>query len=326
MNNYCYNNKENLILEHDYKDEILCHLQNLTKVTKPDSNMMSLQPELEWYMRPYLIDFIIECHDMMKLSENTLYLTVNLIDRYASKRIIYKRHYQLVACSALWIASKYNHDDNIPTLNQLKTFSCNVYEPHMFIQMESHILNTLDWLVSSPTCDVYLDMDSKEDTSILRQLSNYICESSLYHKQFLDYTCQELVKCAFKISILILKFHDSSLFNNESPEENLVVDQTCFDLLIHASTIPSEILKKKYLSCYKIVEDFFTSLDKLQPDYITTTAASSYQQQSPRQLPSPVPSDSSTHQELPSIITNTTTTTNEYERNNGYITPPFTPA
>ncbi|KAA8902534.1 hypothetical protein TRICI_005895 [Trichomonascus ciferrii] len=307
MDNYCYNSKENLVLEHDYKDEILCHLRDLSKATRPDCNMINMQPELEWYMRPYLIDFIIECHQMMRLSPSTLFLTVNLIDRYASKRIIYKRHYQLVACSALWIASKYNHDDNVPTLNQLKTFSCNVYEPHMFIQMESHILNTLNWLIGFPTADLYLDMYLREDDDcIVRQLANYVCEVSLFHKQFLAYSSQEIARCAAKLSVMILKFHHESL---NAPVDDC--DQTCFNLLVHASTIPSEITKKKYFNCFRIVEDFFNSI-KLQPP----TYEPSYQP--PRQQPSPVPSDGGNF-DLHPIVTKTP----PYER--GYITPPFTP-
>ena len=58
-------------------------------------------------MRPYLVDFLIEAHAAFQLLPETLFLAVNLLDRYCSKRVVYKRHYQLVGCAALLIAAKY---------------------------------------------------------------------------------------------------------------------------------------------------------------------------------------------------------------------------
>ena len=54
-----------------------------------------------------LLDFLIELHSSFKLQPTTLFLCLNIIDRYCAKRIVFKRHYQLVGCTALWIASKY---------------------------------------------------------------------------------------------------------------------------------------------------------------------------------------------------------------------------
>jgi hypothetical protein len=66
-----------------------------------------MQREIQWFMRPYLIDFLIEAHSAFSLLPETLFLTVNLLDRYCSKRVVYKQHYQLVGCAALLIAAKY---------------------------------------------------------------------------------------------------------------------------------------------------------------------------------------------------------------------------
>ena len=41
-------------------------------------------------MRPYLIDFLIEAHAAFALLPETLFLTVNLLDRYCSRRVVYK--------------------------------------------------------------------------------------------------------------------------------------------------------------------------------------------------------------------------------------------
>ncbi|KAI8710913.1 Cyclin N-terminal domain-containing protein [Fusarium sp. LHS14.1] len=71
-------------------------------------------------MRSYLIDFLIETHAAFALLPETLFLTVNLLDRYCSKRVIYKQSYQLVGCAALLIAAKYgDRKDRVPRIHQL---------------------------------------------------------------------------------------------------------------------------------------------------------------------------------------------------------------
>lgn len=87
-------------------------------------------------MRPYLIDFLVEIHSQYRLRPETLYLAVNIADRYTSKRIVYKRHYQLVGCAALWIAAKFEDaKDRVPTVQDLCAMTCNAYDASAFIQV-----------------------------------------------------------------------------------------------------------------------------------------------------------------------------------------------
>jgi hypothetical protein len=47
-----------------------------------------MQPELQWYMRPFLVDFLIEIHQQFRLRPEVLYLAMNIVDRYVSKRVV----------------------------------------------------------------------------------------------------------------------------------------------------------------------------------------------------------------------------------------------
>ena len=58
-------------------------------------------------MRSILIDWLVEVHLKFKLMPETLYLTVNLIDRYLAKRNVTRKRLQLVGVTAMLIASKY---------------------------------------------------------------------------------------------------------------------------------------------------------------------------------------------------------------------------
>lgn len=59
-------------------------------------------------MRAILVDWIIKVHMKFKLLPETLFLTVNLVDRYLSVVMgIKKEEIQLVGVAALMIAAKY---------------------------------------------------------------------------------------------------------------------------------------------------------------------------------------------------------------------------
>jgi hypothetical protein len=50
---------------------------------------------------------------------------MNIVDRYVSKRVVYKKHYQLVGCAALWIAAKFEDaKDRVPTVRELADMCC----------------------------------------------------------------------------------------------------------------------------------------------------------------------------------------------------------
>ena len=54
-----------------------------------------------------LVGWLVEVHLKFKLLPETLYLTINLIDRYCQMKQVPKVDYQLLGISAMLIASKY---------------------------------------------------------------------------------------------------------------------------------------------------------------------------------------------------------------------------
>lgn len=117
---------------------------------------MEQQPDIALVMRRALIEFITDLHSAYFLRPETLFLAINLMDRYASKRIIHKRHYQLVGCAALLVAAKYEDSkENQPCTSDLKRYCRAIYDIPAFNQMERHILHTLEWRMGHPTCEAW---------------------------------------------------------------------------------------------------------------------------------------------------------------------------
>ena len=68
---------------------------------------MKKQSDINERMRAILIDWLVDVHLKFKLLPETLYLTINMIDRYLDKEVITRRKLQLVGISAMLISSKY---------------------------------------------------------------------------------------------------------------------------------------------------------------------------------------------------------------------------
>lgn len=58
-------------------------------------------------MRTVLVVWLIEVHDRFELTPETLYLTINIFDRYLSRKTVSRDKLQLVGISSMLIACKY---------------------------------------------------------------------------------------------------------------------------------------------------------------------------------------------------------------------------
>ncbi|KAF9605305.1 hypothetical protein IFM89_015921 [Coptis chinensis] len=65
--------------------------------------------EINEKMRAILVEWLIEVHNKFELMPETLYLTVHIVDRYLSMRLVSRKILQLIGMSAMLIASKYEH-------------------------------------------------------------------------------------------------------------------------------------------------------------------------------------------------------------------------
>lgn len=210
-------------------------------------------------MRPYLLDFLVEAHAAFQLLPETLFLAVNLLDCYCSRRVVYKRHYQLVGCAALLIAAKYgDKKDRVPTVRELKSMCCSLYEDEMFTQMEWHVLQTLNWAVGHPTVDAFLQIALSEapyDAEV-EHMTLYIAEIALFHKEFVSTRPSVLARSALALARCILSRPQA----RTSEWAGAYDAQTVIGLSNHLYQ-PSPVLSRKYGSVHlsnvsTIVDEF----------------------------------------------------------------------
>lgn len=131
-------------------------------------------------MRSILIDWIIEVHFQFKLKTESLFLTVNLIDRYLERIRVTKENLQLVGVSAMLIACKY--EEIWPPLIKDYIHMCdNAYTKDQIINMELSMLSELDFNVDFVSSYSFLErLSSMTETSIqTRHLAQYLIEISM---------------------------------------------------------------------------------------------------------------------------------------------------
>ncbi|GER51921.1 cyclin [Striga asiatica] len=113
------------------------------------------QPEINEKMRAILVDWLVQVHSKFELSPETLYLTVNILDRFLAVKTTSRKELQLVGLGAMLIASKYE-EIWAPEVNELVSISDRTYTDKQILVMEKQILGKLEWSLTVPTPYVFL--------------------------------------------------------------------------------------------------------------------------------------------------------------------------
>ena len=148
----------------EYCNDHMSHLLSLDSQRSEDRVAtqagFDMQPQINPRMRALIFDFIMYSHTRLNLCTATLFLTFDILDRYASRFIIKSGNYQLLALTALWLASKYwDAKQRVVNLATLCQLCCNQYTRQNFKDMELHLLKSLNWdLYQTATYDAFIDM------------------------------------------------------------------------------------------------------------------------------------------------------------------------
>jgi len=173
--------------------------QETRSLPRPD--YMETQTDITGKMRMILIDWLIEVHLKYRLRPETLHLTVNLVDRYLSKKQIHKKRLQLVGVVAMFIATKYE-EINPPELNDWVYITDNAYTKDDVLLMECNMLSALSFLIVVPTAAHFFDhlaVANRCDASH-RSCAQYLLELGLLDIRMLQYKPSHVVSAALLLS------------------------------------------------------------------------------------------------------------------------------
>ncbi|KAH7142335.1 cyclin-like protein [Fusarium sp. MPI-SDFR-AT-0072] len=233
----------------EYLEDIMQHLSYMENVTLPSVPMIEMQIQITWQLRSSLIDFVVRSHQYFRLPSQVLFLSVNLIDRYCSRKQIGQEYYLLLGSAALWIASKYDgkayqgKSFTRPSAKEISELCNGMFGEHMIAQMEISILSTLDWVLGHPTTDqgIKFLLVGEPGNKELASMAAYLSEISLYHREFVGVKPSVIAESCCMLAKIILYGSLSIRDNTEA-----VVTETLNSLWKHVCQPPPAV-SEKYL-------------------------------------------------------------------------------
>ncbi len=205
----------------------------------PNSNyLQNTQRDINEHMRAILIDWLVDVHQKFKLLPETLFLAVNVVDRYLGKVQISRKILQLVGVTALLIACKYE-EVYAPELNEFSHLTDYVFSVKDILSMEGDILCALQFDLTSTSSHRFLEryayicnFDSKSFN-----LAKYILELALLEYNCIQYNPSLLASCAMYLTMNFNKLFD------EWPE--IMIESTLYSEsdLVSCSTDFLKVLK-----------------------------------------------------------------------------------
>ena len=190
----------------EYVVEIFDYLQTLEETTMPNPDYMDHQEHLEWHLRGVLIDWLIEVHTRFHLLPETLFLAVNIIDRFLSTRVVELDKLQLVGITAMFIASKYEEVLS-PHVQNFKHVADDGFSEEEILKAERFVLAALNYDLSYPNPMNFLRRISKADNYDIqtRTLGKYLLEISLLDHRFMRYNPSHVAAASMYLARMILE-------------------------------------------------------------------------------------------------------------------------
>ena len=181
-----FNNNTNRSIQtcNEYLTDIYTYLKSINTFNLPlHDYMSSKQTDINERMRGILFDWLVEVHLKFKLLPETLFITLNIIDRYLSKQIIERKYFQLLGITAMFIASKYEEIYS-PEMKDYIYMTDNSYTKKQMLQMENDILKTIEFNITIPTPLRFVEL----------------------LQQFLNLNTQNVYMCQYLIELAVMNY------------------------------------------------------------------------------------------------------------------------
>eukprot|EP00826_Nyctotherus_ovalis_P019834 TRINITY_DN16166_c0_g1_i2.p1 TRINITY_DN16166_c0_g1~~TRINITY_DN16166_c0_g1_i2.p1 ORF type:complete len:351 (+),score=70.20 TRINITY_DN16166_c0_g1_i2:117-1169(+) len=185
----------------EYSKEIDKHMKSLESKYTVNPAYMYKQKDITTTMRAILVDWLVDVHIRFKLKSQTLFLTVNVLDRYLEKEQVKRDYLQLVGVTAAFVACKYE-EIYPPELKDFVYITDYAYTKEQILCAEQKILCALSFNLNAPTSYQFLQRFSKLFKPCDRavHLVQYLLELSLIESGMLMFTPSVLAASALSVS------------------------------------------------------------------------------------------------------------------------------
>ncbi|XP_019625403.1 PREDICTED: G2/mitotic-specific cyclin-B-like isoform X2 [Branchiostoma belcheri] len=280
--------KENPQLCTEFVNDIYEYLRHVERKYKVNPNYLDGQV-INARMRGILIDWLIQVHLRFHLLQETLFLTVDIIDRFLQsvsqskgqddKKVqsVSRSKLQLVGVTAMLIASKYE-EMYAPEVADFVYITDNAYTKSQIRSMEILILKNLNFNLGKPLPLHFLRRNSKAGQVDAQKhtLAKYLMEMSLVDYDMVQYNPSQIAAAALCLSAKTLDQSEWTptleYYSTYSEEDLLPIMRHMAKNISKSSTSKLQAVRNKYTSS-KFLK--IATIPELKSDYIQELAEKS---------------------------------------------------
>lgn len=162
--------------------------------------------QIDSAVRAGLITCLMRLQHNFQLSWSTLFLTVNLLDRYLEKVPVKRSQMQLIGVTSVLVASKFNETDP-PTVADLVDSTNNACRAEDIIRFQIVFLQTLNFSLVCTTADQFLvrlqQLCGAGDSEC--SLSGYLLELTLLDERFVGVPASKVAAATMLLARTVLQ-------------------------------------------------------------------------------------------------------------------------
>uniref|UniRef100_A0A3P8TTU0 Cyclin B1 n=1 Tax=Amphiprion percula TaxID=161767 RepID=A0A3P8TTU0_AMPPE len=196
------NDHDNPMLCSDYVKDIYKYLRQLEIEQNVRPTYLKGQ-EVTGNMRAILIDWLVQVNLKFRLLQETMYMTVGIIDRFL--QVIPKKQLQLVGVTAMFLASKYE-EMYPPEISDFAYVTDRAYTTAQIRDMEMTILRVLKFKLGRPLPLQFLRRASKiyEVTAEQHTLAKYLLELTMVDYEMAHFPPSMVASAALALTLKVL--------------------------------------------------------------------------------------------------------------------------
>lgn len=190
----------------EYSADIYRHLDRTERAHMPRPDYMDSQTEINSRMRAILVDWLVEIHFKYRMKKETLFLAVNIVDRYLSLKPVTRNKLQLVGVGGMLIAAKFE-EIYPPETKEYVYITDGAYAKEDVLAMEVAVLTAIGFDLCAPTAAHFLERYQRANkcSEVHCHLLQYLLELSLMDYKLLRYSPSYLVAAAAFVSNMLMK-------------------------------------------------------------------------------------------------------------------------
>ncbi|OAL33737.1 hypothetical protein AYO20_06913 [Fonsecaea nubica] len=247
----------------EYGEEIFDYMRQLEVKMLPNAHYMDNQHEIQWSMRSVLMDWLVQVHLRFNLLPETLFLTVNYIDRFLSCKVVSLGKLQLVGATAIFIAAKYE-EINCPSVQEIVYMVDGGYSVDEILKAERFMLTMLQFELGFPGPMSFLRRISKADDYDLetRTLAKYFLEVTMMDERFIGSPPSFTAAASHCLARVMLRkgtwtahhvYYSGYTYTQLKPLINLLLE-CCEDPRKHHNAVFNKYCDKRYKRASAFVE------------------------------------------------------------------------